>query len=189
MSTVTLGELATFRKGSGLPKSDIGSGNNPCIHYGELFTKYGAVIERIRSRTHRDLPIKSVKGDVLMPTSDVTPRGLAKASAVQIAGVGLGGDILVIHPDTKRVDGRYLANAIRLDANQVLKLVRGSTVYHLYAKDMRNFTFQLPALAEQEHVAAALQDADELIASLEQLIAKKCGIKQGMMQELLTGHM
>ena len=45
----------------------------------------------------------------------------------------------------------------------------------------------LPSLAEQEAIAEALSNADGLIESLEQLIAKKRQIKQGAMQELLTG--
>lgn len=40
---------------------------------------------------------------------------------------------------------------------------------------------------EQTAIAAALSDADSLISSLEQLIAKKRLVKQGAMQELLTG--
>ncbi len=44
-----------------------------------------------------------------------------------------------------------------------------------------------PTLAEQEAIASALSDADAWIESLEQLISKKRQIKQGAMQELLTG--
>jgi type I restriction enzyme, S subunit len=44
-----------------------------------------------------------------------------------------------------------------------------------------------PTLAEQEAIAEALSDSDAFIESLEQLIAKKRQIKQGAMQELLTG--
>ncbi len=44
-----------------------------------------------------------------------------------------------------------------------------------------------PTKAEQESIAEALSDADALIESLDQLIAKKRQIKQGAMQELLTG--
>ncbi|MFZ4699583.1 MAG: restriction endonuclease subunit S [Candidatus Methylumidiphilus sp.] len=44
-----------------------------------------------------------------------------------------------------------------------------------------------PTKAEQEAIAEALSDADAFIESLEQLIAKKRHIKQGAMQELLTG--
>lgn len=45
-----------------------------------------------------------------------------------------------------------------------------------------------PTLAEQQSIADALTDADTLIESLEQLLAKKRQIKQGAMQELLTGQ-
>ncbi len=44
-----------------------------------------------------------------------------------------------------------------------------------------------PTLAEQEAIAGALTDVDALIESLEQIIAKKRLVKQGTMQELLTG--
>ena len=51
----------------------------------------------------------------------------------------------------------------------------------------RKLFVPLPTKAEQEAIAAVLSDADALIESLEQLIAKKRRIKQGAMQELLTG--
>lgn len=186
--TVLLDDVASFRKGVGLTKADLSvDGRHECVHYGELFTKYGAVIESPSSRTDAHLAVRSTHGDILMPTSDVTPRGLAKASALMVCGVGLGGDILIIRPDLTRVEPRFLANAIRLDVKQILALVRGSTVYHLYASDMRNFELSLPRLVEQRKVASALQEVDDLIATLERLIAKKQAIKQGMMQQLLTG--
>jgi type I restriction enzyme S subunit len=47
--------------------------------------------------------------------------------------------------------------------------------------------FPLPPLSEQKAIASALSDVDALITALEQLIIKKRNIKQGAMQELLTG--
>jgi type I restriction enzyme S subunit len=44
-----------------------------------------------------------------------------------------------------------------------------------------------PSKAEQEAIAEALSDADALIESVNQLLAKKRHLKQGAMQELLTG--
>lgn len=51
-------------------------------------------------------------------------------------------------------------------------------------------TLQIPSIpaAEQERIAAVLESANDLIGSLEKLITKKRAIKQGMMQELLTGR-
>ncbi len=52
---------------------------------------------------------------------------------------------------------------------------------------LREMPVPWPPLPEQRAIAEALSDADALIESLEQLIAKKCHLKQGAMQELLTG--
>jgi type I restriction enzyme, S subunit len=53
--------------------------------------------------------------------------------------------------------------------------------------NLREMPVPLPALGEQEAIVDALSDADELIAFLEQLLTKKYQLKQGTMQELLTG--
>jgi type I restriction enzyme S subunit len=70
-----------------------------------------------------------------------------------------------------------------------LKLIEvGTTMKHLNVGDMLQFKVPLPpTVAEQEAIAGALSDADALIESLEQLIAKKRRIKAGAMQTLLTG--
>ena len=57
------------------------------------------------------------------------------------------------------------------------------------AKTLRLLPLPLPPTkVEQKAIAEALSDADAFIVSLEQLIAKKRQIKQGAMQELLTGR-
>jgi type I restriction enzyme S subunit len=185
-----LGDVATFHKGKGLPKSAINFfGAEFCIHYGELFTQYPETIRKIVSRTDsKGDCFRSVVNDVLMPTSDVTPRGLAKASCIGIGGVILGGDILVIRSDARRVFGSFLSYLIRYEEDQVLQLVNGTTVFHLYGSDMKKFMFSLPSVAEQMAIVAVLDDMDAELAVLEQRLAKTRDLKQGMMQELLTGR-
>ncbi len=64
----------------------------------------------------------------------------------------------------------------------------GTTIRNLSLQSLRNTPIPLPpTLPEQRAIATALSDADAWIESLEQLIAKKRQIKQGAMQELLTG--
>ena len=184
-----LGELANFYKGKGLSKNVISSsGLEPCIHYGELFTRYPETIHNIISRTNKSTEcFRSIKNDVLMPTSDVTPRGLAKASCITLNNVILGGDILVIRTDSDKVNGSFLSYVIRYDDRQVLRLVTGITVFHLYSSDMNEFTFLLPSLHEQTAIAEILSDMDAEITTLEARRNKTRALKQGMMQELLTG--
>jgi type I restriction enzyme, S subunit len=54
--------------------------------------------------------------------------------------------------------------------------------------DLRAFKLALPPLPEQQAIAAALSDADGVVAGLERVIAKKRLIKQGAMQDLLTAR-
>jgi type I restriction enzyme S subunit len=59
---------------------------------------------------------------------------------------------------------------------------------NLSLEQVRNFEIPLVSQAEQRAIAAALDDIEDLTANLERMIAKKQAIKQGMMQQLLTGR-
>lgn len=71
----------------------------------------------------------------------------------------------------------------------IKRLTAGSTIVHLYQKDIVEFKFPLPSQkTEQEKIFQTLLNADKLISSLSKLIEKKRLIKQGAMQQLLTGE-
>jgi type I restriction enzyme S subunit len=182
-----LGSVAKFFKGKGLPKSALAlDGKRPCIHYGELFTFYSEVIDVVRSRTNsEDDLFLSFKNDVLMPTSDVTPSGLAKACCLNSEGVILGGDILVIRTDKNSVNGEFLARQIRYLEHKVLQLVSGSTVFHLYASSMEKLALSFPSkFAEQKKIADCLSSLDELIAAQARKVEALKTHKKGLMQQL-----
>jgi len=185
-----LGDVATFHKGKGLPKSALShDGPESCVHYGELFTQYGETIRETISRTKKSPgEFRSIANDVLMPTSDVTPRGLAKASCMVLDDVVLGGDILVIRTNHLLISGTFLSHIIRHDEEQVLRLVTGTTVFHLYGTEMKKFTCKLPPILEQQAIVALLSDLAAEIVALEAKRNKTAQVKQGMMQELLTGR-
>lgn len=187
--TKKLGNVSEIMKGKGLSKDDIIEGGKyECIHYGELFTKYKEVIKSIKSRTDlSDEVFLSKSNDVLMPTSDVTPRGLATASYLPFDNVVIGGDVLVIRPHENELDGRFLAYYIAGDKNVVLRLTSGSTIFHLYGSDMKKMKINLPEKPEQERIVSVLEVWDEYIEKLEQKIALKEQLKKGLMQQLLTG--
>lgn len=64
-----------------------------------------------------------------------------------------------------------------------------SAIPHISPLDIRNFRIPFPpTIEEQQRIANALSDVDTLISNLEKLIAKKKNIKQGAMQQLLTGR-
>ena len=68
------------------------------------------------------------------------------------------------------------------------RLMAGSTHNSIYMPVFRDLQILLPPLNEQKAIAEALNDADALIVSLEQQLAKKRSLKQGATRELLTGE-
>ena len=68
------------------------------------------------------------------------------------------------------------------------QLQAGSTISHLYQKDIVGFDFLAPSLKEQQAIATILSEMDAEIAALEARLDKTRVLKQGMMQELLTGR-
>jgi type I restriction enzyme, S subunit len=184
-----LGELAEFYKGRGLPKSEIiQEGKYKCLHYGELFTKYKEEIITIFSKTNTSENVFfSKSNDVLMPTSDVTPNGLATASCIREDNIILGGDVMVIRFSNQIINGIFLSYYITQNRKQVMQLVSGSTVYHLYGSDMSNFVLSYPNIEEQNLIVQTLSDMDKEISHLEKKLSKYQLAKQGMMQKLLTG--
>jgi type I restriction enzyme S subunit len=91
---------------------------------------------------------------------------------------------LVLFPK-KNINANFLTEYIN---NRVKVFTESAGIPQLTGISITKYNIPLPStLAEQEAIAQALTDTDALIESLEQLIAKKSQIKQGAMQELLTG--
>ena len=71
----------------------------------------------------------------------------------------------------------------------LVQLSAGSTINHLYQKDFVGFVYKTPpTIDEQAAIATILSDMDTEIAALESKLSKARQLKQGMMQELLTGR-
>lgn len=142
-----------------------------------------------KARYDRDPNIQIHTKDILI-TKDGTIGKIAYVSQLNSPAT-LNSGIFLIRPINS---GAYVPEFIYHIMNSFIfgeflsKLAAGSTINHLYQKDIIEFVFRVPQdLDEQIAIANALSDADSLIASLQKLIAKKKAIKQGAMQELLTG--
>ena len=87
------------------------------------------------------------------------------------------------------IDEREICNEYLYHCYQIMNWAspEGSTISRLYNGIIMATRITLPPLPEQRAIAAVLSDADAYIAALEKLIAKKRAVKQGAMQELLTG--
>lgn len=87
-----------------------------------------------------------------------------------------------------RVIGRYLYYYFKMNfLNEVEKYTAKSSVDSVRRDMIAKMPIPIPSRREQDAIAETLSDVDSLIVSLQKLIDKKKAIKQGTMQELLTG--
>lgn len=97
-----------------------------------------------------------------------------------------------VHFNDKRVNSRFLVSYLLSPIGQKYLLeTKGHTGVPALAQPTTNFRrlwIPLPEIAEQVSIAEALSDIDSLIFSMQKLIEKKKAIKQGALQELLTGQ-
>jgi type I restriction enzyme S subunit len=145
---------------------------------------YVAQEEYARMRT-RCAP---VSGDILVSCSG---NGLGR---VAIVPVGLHCVLVrsaaLIKAEPRKASSSFLHHWLRgrHAQNQIANGLSRAAQPNLFLGSIQQIRAPLPpTLLEQEAIAGALSDADAWIESLEQLIAKKRQIKQGAMQELLTG--
>ena len=176
LKIVRLGDLVirTLR-GQMLSKKDmISSGKNKCIHYGQLYTTYGHVIEKVISYTNIVSKVLSNRGDILVPGSTTADAmGIATASVLLENNVILGGDINILRTNKKLIDSSYLAYLLS-NAPVKQKLAayaRGTNILHLYAKDIIKLYIPLPSLKVQKKISVIMSTWDEAIEKAEGLIA------------------
>lgn len=187
--TVKLGDCFTFIKGQGLSKEKINSsGKYFCILYGELYTTYTEVIQQVVSKTNHAEGILSKSGDILIPCSTTTKAiDLATASSIKIDDVYIGADINILRPKIN-INSDFIAFSIsNIIKNTIAKYAQGSTIIHLYGKDIKPIKIKLPTIYEQNNIVDILCKADEEIELLNKQLDLYTEQKKGLMQNLLTG--
>ena len=179
-----LENMFTFYRGESFSKSDIvKDGNFKCIHYGELFTKYNSVIDEVLSSTNlKGLNFGRI-GDILMPSSDVTPDGLAKASCLKVDNVLLGGDINILRP-VSLISSVFISYQINHSKEKILKCVTGTTVKHVYNKDLKELGYLITTFKEQTQIGNFFQNLDQSIALQEKKLSQTQNLKKAMLEKM-----
>ncbi|MBE2137604.1 restriction endonuclease subunit S, partial [Staphylococcus argenteus] len=184
-----LGDVASFAKGKLGAKKDVSKTGVPIILYGELYTKYGAIVSKIFSKT--DIPENKLKmaskNDVLIPSSGETAIDIATASCVYLnKGVAVGGDINILKP--QKQDGRFISLSINgINKNELSKYAQGKTVVHLYNNDIKNLKIAFPSqFDEQQKIGDLFSELDRQIGLEEQKLELLQQQKKGYMQKIFS---
>lgn len=191
-SNVLLSELGKFTKGSGVTREQSRSGSLPCIRYGEIYTVHHDHVHDFYSWISSDVAATATRlknGDLLFAGSGETREEIGKCVAfLSDAEAYAGGDIVILRPEG--CDSRFLGYALNTAAviSQKASLGQGDAVVHISATALGSIALRLPEKEEQTAIATVLADMDADIAALEAKLAKARDLKQGMMQQLLTGR-
>ena len=167
-----LSEIADIYKGAGISKDQLSDNGEPCILYGELYTKYKTeTITEVISRTDIDNTklVRSKANDVIIPCSGETAEDIATARCVIKDGILLGGDLNIIR--LHNYDGSFVSYQLNGKRKyDIAKVAQGVSVVHLYGEHLKGVKTVNPYLAEQKKISRFLSLLDERIAVQNRLI-------------------
>ena len=183
-----LGDVAEMGSG-GTPPSSVPAyydGDIPWVSISDM-TKGGKVL----LSTDRNLTQAGFKNSAaqMFPEGTVLYAMYASLGECSIAGITLCSSqaILGIQPKDK-LNGEFLYYFLTSLKTIVKSMGQQGTQANLNKGMVQDFQLSLPPLPEQTAIAEVLSDMDAEIAALEARLEKTRALKQGMMQELLTGR-
>lgn len=173
----------------GTPTSSVAAyydGDIPWVSISDM-TQGGKVLTATERNLSR-LGLASCAAQIF-PAGTVLYAMYASLGECSIAGVPLCSSqaILGIRP-SNRLSNEFLYYYLTSLKPIVKSLGQQGTQANLNKGMVQDFSFHLPSLPEQTAIATVLSDMDAELTALEQRLAKTRALKQGMMQELLTGR-
>lgn len=184
----------TFTGLSGKTKVDFGHGDAQYITFLNVLTHPTidpTIFERVNVKPNEKQNLCK-KGDLFFNTSSETPEevGMCSCLNVNVPRLYLNSFCFGFRlKEDASADSQYLAYFFRgKEGRQIMTmLAQGATRYNLSKENFMRTSIELPPKPEQERIAAALTSIDSLIDNLERTIQKKKHIREGAMEELLSG--
>ena len=141
-----------------------------------------------KERYEQDKHIQIKNGSILI-TKDGTLGKVAYVQGLSMPATLNAGVFNVEIKDEKKVDNKYLFQYLKAPflMDYVDKKATGGTIKHLNQNILVDFPVVMPSKAEQEAIGVYFQQLDNLITLHQRKLDKAKKIKQGMMQQLLTG--
>ena len=162
---VRLGDIGSIVRGNGLQKKDFTEDGVGCIHYGQIYTKYGMVTEKTISFVEESLAEKLrkvEKGDIIFAVTSENIEDLCKCV------VWLGEEKIVTGGHTAILkhnqNSKFLAYYFQTEAfhSQKRKMATGTKVMDVTATKLEEILIPLPSLEEQQRIVDILDRFDKL---------------------------
>jgi len=198
----SIGDLFEISGGLSASREQLSDVGFPYLHYGDIHGTMQAYIDVCVNKIPcLDVPLNKVSKGALLQNGDVVfvdasedDEGISRHVVVRntdnepfISGL----HTIVAKAKNNEIDNQYREYCFQTKAvkSQFKFYAVGTKVQGVNKTTIKDIDLSYPvSLSEQRRIAAVLTDTDELITALEKLIAKKKAIKQGAMQELLSGE-
>jgi type I restriction enzyme S subunit len=199
----TFADLFTFSGGYSASRDQLSTEGYCYLHYGDI---HGATKTSVDTHAdYQNIPklkvsLKRVSPNSLLKDGDVgfvdasedddgTSRHVVVVNKQNVPFIS-GLHTIVAKSKTEELVYEYRQHCFKTPAirQQFLFYAVGTKVSGISKTNIAKLTLPIPSVPEQTAIAAILSDMDTELAALESRLAKARHIKQGMMQELLTGR-
>lgn len=195
-----IGVIFDFLSTANNPRSDLSDhGEIGYIHYGDIHGSSSSFFNCSKeSMPYIDqLKVKNLpfleEGDLVIADASEDYEGIGKS--VEILNLNNKRIVAGLHTFLLRGNKSIIADGFKGYLQYIpslrrdlVRLATGISVYGISKKNIRDIEVKLPSIPEQIAIAKVFSDMDTELSALEQQLDKTRNLKQGMMQELLTGR-
>ena len=200
--SISLSEALRPLKSSPFTRDELNysGGQYQNVHYGDILVRFPSVVDAEKE----GLPYVSDSAEgrcsrcSLLQNGDIiiadTAEDEAVGKAIEIQGIKdqkvvSGLHTMAFRPQEGIFAPGFLGYFLNSSAyhNQLLPLMQGIKVLSISKPAIGDTVIKYPSYKEQEKIVESLSRVDAMIGALDEAIAKKRQIKEGLMQQLLTG--
>ncbi len=162
----TFGDVGSFLRGKSIQKADFVEKGLPCIHYGQIHTKFGVSVDKHLTEIPSDIYEKSIiasPGDVIIAITSEDLEGSCKSTAwLGDYDVAVSAHAAVYKHN---LNPKYIVYYLRSNSFYVEKekYARGFKVMEIKPTDIARILIPIPPISIQQSIVAELDKINELI--------------------------
>ncbi len=183
----TFGEVGSFLRGKSIQKADFVEKGLPCIHYGQIHTKFGISVEKHISEIPVEIYEKSIiasPGDVIIAITSEDLDGSCKSTAwLGSYDVAVSAHAAVFKHN---LNPKFIAYYLRSNSfySEKGKYARGFKVMEIKTTDIARIPLPVPPLPTQQSIVSELDKINELIALKKSQLKDLDSLAQSIFYEM-----
>ena len=186
-----LGEVGTFIRGGNFSKSDFVKDGFPCVHYGQIHTKFGVATYEHLSCVPESMVKKercASKGNLIIAITSEDDEGSCKCTAwMADYEAYVGGHTAIFKHSLNPLFVSYYFKASRFQKAK-LEYTHGFKVVEISPKDIAKIPISYPSLSEQQSIVASLDSLKSKVDRLQEnydKISQECdALKQSILRQV-----